>query len=298
MSPAHVGEDDIGFTIGPRINAASRMDAPEDAFVMLSSTDEAIASAHVAHLEKLNNERKGIVAAMTKEAKKRIASKDMLPDVLVLGDPLWRPSLAGLLANTLAQEFGRPAFVWGRDGREAIRGSCRSEGRSSVVALMDAVPDIFSEYGGHHMSGGFGVLEDKIHTFADTLNTAHASLGGGVVFEAQTQIDATLTLDEVDRDVLTILTTLAPYGMGNPKPLFLFEHVVPEQVAIFGKTKEHTKLTFKTKGHAKEAIAFFTLPESFSKLPRAGEPLSLYGHIEQSYFMGRMQTRIRIVDIV
>ena len=101
-SQRYLTEDDIGFTIAPRINAASRMDTPEDAFLMLKTKDEAEAGATVRHLEGLNNERKGVVAAMVKEARHRLADWAELPSVLVLGNPEWRPSLVGLVANTLA----------------------------------------------------------------------------------------------------------------------------------------------------------------------------------------------------
>jgi len=94
------------------------------------------------------------------------------------------------------------------------------------------------------------------------------------------------------------MTAIGPFGTGNPKPLFQCLNVVPTDVSVFGKTKEHTKLQFTTSGVAKEAIAFFTLPETFSKTPVAGESMTLIGHIEQSFFMGRLQTRLRIVDIL
>jgi len=165
-----LSEDDIGFTIGPRINAASRMDTPEDAFLMLSETDEAAASTHVDHLEKLNTERKTLVASMTKELHKRMRELTEIPDVIVIGNPSWRPSLVGLAANKLAEEYNRPTFIWGRDGNGIIKGSCRSDGKVSVVRLMDEIADQFSEHGGHHQAGGFAVLEECIHTHIHQLN--------------------------------------------------------------------------------------------------------------------------------
>ncbi len=294
----HLTEDDIGFTIGPRINAASRMDAPLDAFHMLATQDEGEAGMYVSHLEKLNNERRGIVAAMTKEAKKRVSSLIEVPNVLVFGNPEWRPSLVGLVANKLAEEYRRPAFLWGRDGKGVIKGSCRSDGTTSVVTLMNEVPHVFMEFGGHHMSGGFGVHEDYIHTFHDELNSAFTKLGAQALCAEEQSVDASLSLDEVSAQTIAELAALAPYGVANPKPLFVFTNIVPTKVDVFGKVKEHTKLSFDTRGKAKEAIAFFRLPEEFTKQPVAGEALTLYGHIEQSFFMGRLQTRIRIVDIV
>jgi single-stranded-DNA-specific exonuclease len=294
----YLTEDDIGFTIGPRINAASRMDTPEDAFLMLSCSDEGEAGAYVEHLEHLNNERRGIVASMTKEINKRIALLEELPSVLVLGNPDWRPSLVGLVANKLAEEYKRPAFLWGRDGNGVFKGSCRSDGYTSVVTLMNEVPHIFIEHGGHHFSGGFGVREEHIHTFGAALNEAFSRLGEKASFDAEVVVDAELSLDAIDQVLIHEQSLLAPFGEGNPKPLYLFRKVVPRSVSVFGKTKEHMKLSFETTGMAREAIAFFAQPESFTKQAKEGEVLDLYAHIERSYFMGRLQTRLRIVDIV
>ena len=297
-SQRHLTEDDIGFTIGPRINAASRMDTPEDAFLMLATTDEREAGAYVDHLEKLNNERKGMVASMTKEIHKRLKDQSEIPDVLVMGNPDWRPSLVGLAANKLAEEHNRPAFLWGRDGNGVLKGSCRSNGSVSVVSLMNEVPHIFLEHGGHHMSGGFSVMEEHIHTFSQALNEAFLKLGSDAAIEKELVVDAELPLEAVNDSLLAVLAVLAPFGLGNHKPLFAFVGISPTTVDRFGKTKEHTKLTFDTTGRAREAIAFFALPESFTRTPEVDTELTLLAHVEQSFFMGRLQTRLRIVDIV
>ncbi|MEX0918077.1 MAG: single-stranded-DNA-specific exonuclease RecJ [Candidatus Paceibacterota bacterium] len=298
LNQRYVTEDDIGFTIGPRINAASRMDTPEDAFHMLADRDESDAGARVAHLEKLNNERKGLVASMTKELKKRINELIELPPVLVMGSPEWRPALAGLAANSLAETYQRPAFIWGRDGHGVIKGSCRSDGQTSVVALMNAVSEIFLEHGGHHMSGGFAVHDDHVFAFPERLNSAYALLGEQAVVNEEIVVDGELTLSAVDEKLCATLAALGPFGMGNPKPLFAFPDVVPKEVSVFGKTKEHLKLLFDVDGRSIEAIAFFSTPESFTALPEVGKQVRLIGHVEESYFMGRRQIRLRVVDIL
>lgn len=294
----YLTEDDIGFTIGPRINAASRMDSPEEAFLMLSTTDEGEAGARVNHLEKLNTDRKTAVASMTKEIHKRMKEMVELPEVLVLGNPDWRPALVGLSANKLAEEFNRPAFIWGRDGHGKIKGSCRSGGGVSVVRLMEEVKELLTEHGGHHYSGGFSVHEDRIHAFPSALNEAFLSLGAGAMIDEELVVDLEISLDDITNTFLNDQKRLAPFGMENDKPLYLLENVEPTKVDVFGKGKEHTKLVFKTAGLAREAIAFFREPEMFSKTPEVGQKLTLLAHLEQSYFMGRLQTRLRIVDIV
>ncbi|MEK7184606.1 MAG: DHH family phosphoesterase, partial [Patescibacteria group bacterium] len=135
----YLSEDDIAFMITPRINAASRMGVPMDAFKLLSTDNEDEAYIYVEHLDKINNERKGIVSALVKEVKKVIRERntDNPKSVIVAGNPEWRPSLLGLVANSLAEEFNKPTFLWGRDGDGVIKGSCRSGGTVSVVDIMN-----------------------------------------------------------------------------------------------------------------------------------------------------------------
>lgn len=296
-SQRHLTEDDIGFTIGPRINAASRMDDPEDAFHMLRTRDEVEAGTYVAHLETLNNERKGVVASMTKEAKKRMHQMIEIPVVIVMGNPEWRPSLVGLVATGLVEEFGRPVFLWGRDGKGIIKGSCRSNGQASIVHIMDAAKGAFLTCGGHHASGGFSVSHESIHTLPKALVTAYESLNTEDEQTNFLQIDARITLTNITDSLIRTLDTLAPFGMGNPKPLFEIVEVEPNSVTLFGKTKNHTKLRLKTPLGSIDAISFFRLPETFSALPEVGKSLTLIAHIERSYFMGRQEVRLRIVDV-
>jgi single-stranded-DNA-specific exonuclease len=298
LDQRYLSEEDIGFTIGPRINAASRMDTPEDAFHMLAESDITKASAHVEHLERLNVERKTQVALMTKDLHQRLEKMETVPPVLVMGHIEWRPSLVGLAANKLAEQYNRPAFLWGTDGNGVFKGSCRSGGMVSVVKLMQQVSHVFSESGGHHASGGFSVKEEHIFTFGDELMKAMAELGDAATVETETQIDAELRLDDVNELLLNDLDRLAPYGAGNPKPLFAFLSVTPSMVEKFGKTKEHTKLTFSTERGRLEAIAFFRLPEQFTVAPKTDSKCTLIAHVERSYFMNRPQIRLRIVDII
>ena len=294
----YLTEEDIGFTIGPRINAASRMDTPEDAFLMLSATDVVEAGATVEHLEKLNKERKTMVALMTKDINKRLQYLEEIPPVLVLGNPDWRPSLVGLAANKLAEEHNRPVFLWGKDGNGVFKGSCRGGGGISVVRLMDASQEVFLEHGGHHASGGFAVHDEHIFSLPERLNAALASLGETAAVQEEIIVDAVLTLDEVTHALAKDIALLAPYGSGNRKPLFAFHTVTPRKVEQFGKAQEHLKLQFETSGGQLEAIAFFATSENFTLNPETVTNFTLIGHVEESFFMGRKQIRVRIVDIV
>lgn len=294
----YLTEEDIGFTIGPRINAASRMDTPEDAFLLLATTDVVEAGTRVEHLEILNKDRKNMVALMTKDINKRLQHLEEIPAVLVLGNPDWRPSLVGLAASKLAEEHNRPVFLWGKDGNGVFKGSCRSGGGVSVVRLMEECAEVFLEHGGHHFSGGFAVKDERIFSLSEQLNAAYTALGGSATVQEDVLVDEVLTLDQVTHALINDITLLAPYGTGNRKPVFAFDAVTPRKVEQFGKAKEHLKLVFETSGGQLEAIAFFAAASDFKKNPEEHSSVTMIAHVEQSFFMNRPQIRLRIVDII
>lgn len=297
INTSFLSEDDIGFTIAPHINAASRMDTPEIGFTLLAGNDEEGSEA-AEKLGKLNTTRKGVVASMTREAYEKLSKKDHTPPVIVLGNPEWKPSLVGLVANTLAEKYGRPAFVWGRDGNGVIKGSCRSSS-VSVMDLMLSVKESFLHFGGHHGAGGFEVSDHAIHTLSETLESAYR------IYEAQPtplqagrMVDALIHSDSVNDDLYRTVSLLMPFGMKNTKPLFQITHVTPEKITLFGKAKEHTKITFKNNHETLQAIAFFKKPEDFCSTPQEGLSCTLIAHVEQSYFMNRLERRLRIIDVL
>lgn len=294
MNQNTITEDDIGFMIAPRINAASRMGDPRLAFDLLSSSEEGAGEALAKELQKLNDTRKGVVAAMVKEMKHTIASRERLSEVIVLGNPNWRPGLLGLAANTLVEEYNRPVFLWGREGGETLKGSCRSDGTVDLVKLMSAVPKhLFLEFGGHAASGGFQVAQEYVHLLEEELSKAYM----GVREESTTDevvVDHILTLDEVNMGTWRAIEPLAPFGVGNPKPLFMLEHIIPEKARMFGKTGEHLELTFrKTNGDFVRAIEFFS-----TRSVKESERLTLIANLERSTFGRYPEIRLRIVDVV
>ncbi len=303
LDQKNITEDDIGFTITPRINAASRMGVPMDAFKLLSTSDANEAEKFAEHLDKINNERKGIVASMVKEARKKIVSRggqDGMDKVIVLGNPDWKPSLLGLVANSLVGDHSRPVFLWGRVGNEIIKGSCRSSGEVSVVEVMSYAKEVFIDFGGHKMSGGFSVSIDKVHLLENALvkgyELAVNSFKDG---DGDIVLDKKLNLDDVSWETYKEIEKFAPFGTGNSKPLFLFEKVSPVNVKVFGKENNHLELTFKSlKGKKIVAIAFFSTPTSFGGDIKVGIPIDLIATLEKSNFRNFPELRLRIVDVL
>ena len=293
-------EDDIGFMITPRINAASRMGVPEDAFILLSTEDETEAGTMAKYLDKLNVERKAIVAVMVKEIKKHWNEKD--PEkkrrVLVAGNPNWKPSLLGLVANSLLDNHDGPVFLWGREEGKTLKGSCRSDGCVSIVEMMEESKHLFDEYGGHHMTGGFSVSLEKIDLLADGLEIAYEKLSVRGESKKEIVADAVLKLEDVTFELEKQISKLAPFGMENNKPVFVFQGVEISGVKVFGKSGEHLEISFQKKNGGKiSAISFFTKTEDFDANIKVGEKVDLLGTLDKSNFRGRTELRLRIVDI-
>jgi single-stranded-DNA-specific exonuclease len=313
MRQQHLTEDDIAFMVTPRINAASRMGVPMDAFHLLCAKTEEDAQKCFDHLDHINNQRKGIVASLVKEIKKTITDRygKEIPEAIVLGNPEWRPSLLGLAANTCAGEFHRPVFLWGRDGDGGIKGSCRSEGQSSVVKIMRAVePGILGQFGGHYHSGGFAVSDEGVYFLEQKIVEACQSLrnktlseneGAGMTDDDGTRdefIDQEITIDDVDRRLENEIVKLSPFGKDNPRPLFLFRRIAPSAVRVFGKAKEHIELIFERGNRPPVgAVKFFASENEWANKISAGSKIDLVASIEKSYFRGREDIRLRIEDV-
>ncbi|MDO8572861.1 MAG: single-stranded-DNA-specific exonuclease RecJ [bacterium] len=293
----YLTEEDVGFTIAPRINAASRMGIPLDAFRLLSTTDETEADLLSDHLNEMNETRKGVVAVMIKEAKKKIALREMR-EVIVVGNPAWKPGVLGLAANRLMEDYERPVFVWGREGGTHIKGSCRSDGSINVVELMVSVRQgIFLDVGGHELAGGFSISHEQIHFLEEEILLAHGKIEKKEAKKLMA-IDSTLSLDQVTWETQRLVEQLAPFGIGNPKPLFLFENIEIGGVKIFGKEKNHLELQFENNvGKKIPAIGFFISQENFKTAVEEGKFINLFATLEKSMFRGRPELRLRIVDI-
>ena len=296
----YLSEDDIGFMVTPRLNAASRMDDPMRAFELLATADEIEGSRLADHLSKINDERKTMVTSIMREVNKKF-EKRKITEVIVIGNPNWRVGVLGLIAGKISDVYKKPVFVWGKDENDCIKGSCRSDGSVSVVELMAEPRESFIDFGGHELAGGFTVQKDKIHFLEEALSAnfnkvkrnPRASL-------RQENYDMKLILENVNMKNWREIEKLAPFGFGNPKPIFLFENVKIEKIKKFGKngSGEHLEIIFSDKNNNKaKAISFFSSVNSFKNILTEGLAVNLLATFDLSRFRGREELRLRIIDI-
>lgn len=294
IKPRDLTEDDIGFMVAPRINAASRMDTPQLAANLLAAKEAGAAEQFARELNALNDERKGLVAATVKDVNKRLLRGAIESPVIVMGSPSWRPGILGLVANSLAEAHSKPVFLWGREGGDTIKGSCRSARGVNIVELMQGANDIFDHFGGHAASGGFSLAEERVHELPQRLAAAYQAVAPkeGVVEEVV--VDRRLSLAEVPH-AHKALKKLAPFGVGFAKPLFLLERVPISGARMFGKQHNHLEIALGRGSERTTGIAFFFTPEAFTKKTLEGEVADIVGHVETDW---RGSPRIRVVDIL
>lgn len=288
-------EDDIAFTIAPRINAASRMGDPIQAHHMLYEKDIESAEGYARDLELLNTQRKSEV----KDIVSTISfDHDVYSnDVIVVGDITWGPGILGLIAQKIIDETGKPVFVWGQgDDKEQLKGSCRSKGDVHVVDLMAHVGhDVLSHWGGHEQAGGFSLHMDKVGILSEALNEALKHVEQKEIDSQEIIPDASLSMDDIHEVTYRAVEPLSPFGVGNPKPIFSFEKITPLATKRFGKKNEHLEIVYPTsKGGKIKAIQFFVQNDTEEKA--LGEH-TLLANLEKSYFAGRVELRLRIVEI-
>lgn len=313
----YLTETDIVFSITPKLNAASRMAHPDDAFKLLATRDSKTGMLAAEHLAKLNDERKKIVATIMRDVHKKVSTRKSdhgLPAILVIGDPAWPAGILGLVASKIIEEYQVTTFVWGSDspaeeeGGESIKGSCRGVGDISVVKLMQSVAHLLTQFGGHEEAGGFTATRETIHFLEEAFNKVYQ----GIKHEVPKQVteisyDMELDLRDVTMENYRVLRQMAPFGMANPKPVFAFKNVIVKSINQFGKTKEHLEVIIdppllegvsREAGGGVRAISWYAHAESFTQKVEEGRAITLLAEFDHSVFRGKEELRLMIVDVI
>jgi single-stranded-DNA-specific exonuclease len=296
----YLSEDDITFMVSPRLNAASRMDDPLRAFELLATQDEKEAGILAEHLSKINENRKLMVANIMREVKKKFEKREM-GSVLVIGNPEWRIGVLGLVAGKISDEYDKTVFVWGKDENDCIKGSCRSCGKISVVELMAENKEYFSEFGGHEGAGGFTVINDQIHFLEEALSKTFDKISKGNLEAGEDKNIPQINFNIVQIKNWREIDKLAPFGLENPKPVFLFKNVFIKNIKKFGKngSGEHLEISFVDDNKREmKGIAFFSGVNSFSTSLEENKKVDLVANFDFSHFRGRDELRLRIIDIL
>jgi len=301
INQQYISEDDIAFSFGPRINIASRMTHGVDAFTLLTTDDYAVANILCDQLQSRNEERKETVQMIIDSINNEFALAEP-PALIARGNESWRIGVLGLTATRIMEKYERPICLWARNHVGELKGSVRSDGTVNVVELFEVAGgnSFFIDYGGHYHSGGFSLAAEREAELESRLINAYAKIKNNDSEFTKLYIDRELVLDDVIWEKYKEIEKLAPFGMGNPKPVFLFRSVEIIKVREFGKNgNTHLELTFKkSDGKHVTAIAFFTNTYTFGEEPlKAGKFIDMAANFEKSMFRSFPELRLKIVDI-
>ncbi len=212
---------DLGFRLGPRINAAGRMGSADKAVELLLADSREEASSLAKFLDERNLERRGIEEKTLRDATRMVESASGYAESnsLVLSSRKWHKGVIGIVASSLAGSCGKPAFLISVDENGVGRGSGRSFGGINIFSVLSECEDLLVEFGGHAYAAGITVLEEKVGLFRERFSQELEKSGQKP--ESRLDIDSEISLSSISDALVSEIESLSPFGEGNPEPLFL-----------------------------------------------------------------------------
>jgi single-stranded-DNA-specific exonuclease len=286
-----ISAETIGFRIGPRLNAAGRLEHAQTSLDVLTTTDHSQAQGFLTQLEKLNRERQALTRRVVEEAR-LAASEAGEMACLVLANKSWSKGVCGLAASKIAEEFNRPTFIL--EEAELCVGSGRSVPGFDLAAALHDMSDLFVRAGGHAAAAGCTLKLEKLPEFRKRLSEKVLAARGSSIERRIKKYDATILLSEVDLSLLDSVKQLEPFGMGNPQPIFRFRSLEVVACRAVGADQKHASVTLGQEGHVRRAIAFGQA-ESLSRAT-SGARMDILAHVKENNWRGNRSAELEIID--
>ncbi|MEH7074170.1 single-stranded-DNA-specific exonuclease RecJ [Neobacillus drentensis] len=259
VDPLSINEETIGFTLAPRINAVGRLE-DADLAVQLILTDDPIEAENLAaEMDALNKSRQSIVNAITTEAIEEVEKNFPIETnkVLVIGREGWNAGVIGIVASRLVEKYYRPVIVLNFDPEKGVaKGSARSIIGFDLFKNLSTCREILPHFGGHPMAAGMTLKLEDVAELRSRLNKLADEQLTDEDFIPVTFLDEEIQLQNVSLDSLDEMSLLAPFGMDNPKPKVLINHVDITSIRKIGSEQNHLKMMVNEKGTNLDGIGF------------------------------------------
>lgn len=280
----------IGFVIGPCLNASGRLDTAKQALKMLLAESRPEAEEYAAELVKLNEERKRLTDSAVQNAVDIVEKSGIKDDtvfVIYLSD--CHESIAGIVAGRIREKYYRPTIIL-TSAKEGAKGSGRSVEEYNMFEKLSECADLFDRFGGHPMAAGLSLPTGKIDELRSRLNEG-SNLKPEDLRE-KIWIDVPMPIGYINEKVIANLSLLAPFGKGNPKPVFADKNLTVRWISAMGKNKEYTRMSLgKDDGSRIEAVGFFDSKE-LKTVHAAGNKISCTYYPEISEYGGERKVQI------
>ncbi|MGA2361411.1 MAG: single-stranded-DNA-specific exonuclease RecJ [Candidatus Aminicenantales bacterium] len=290
-----ISEGDLGFRIGPRINAAGRMGMTDLAVRLFFCDTIEESLSLVQQLEELNSKRQRTEEKIFDAAKDLIEEKSLARKYkcLVLGCETWHRGVIGIVASKLKDYFHRPVVLFAYEDGKAC-GSGRSISDVPLIDLLDECKHLFLSYGGHRLAAGCTLPVDRMDAFKEALNALADARISEEDLKRKIRIDAPLAFSAVDGRFLEQFSLLFPFGVGNPKPLFLTENVeILSDPRIL--QRKHLKFLARQNGRVFEAVGWDKA--DWSHVLRRGGRVDLAYSLLVSEYLGEQRVSLSIEDL-
>ncbi|MCX8497428.1 MAG: single-stranded-DNA-specific exonuclease RecJ [Akkermansiaceae bacterium] len=284
---------DIGFRIGPRLNAAGRMDVPEDALATLITDCRRHAQELAQKLDAYNKQRQAHEGLIRREAVEMLnCDFDSLNDpVIVLGSRTWHHGVVGIVASRLMRQFHKPTFIIAIDEGGIGKGSGRSiEGISLVDAIRACQGDLITG-GGHAMAAGLSIHEDQLAEFRKHFSDYVLSHSSQEQRQPKLMYDAEISFDQLSLEFLASYELLQPFGSGNPQPVFVSRQVGLSRSPLHMKNN-HLRFMLRQGYHEQDAVFF-----GGGEHPLPNPPWDIAFTIDRNTFRGKTTLQLVIQDV-
>lgn len=296
-----LGAEDIGFTLAPRLNAAGRLGQAQLGVELLVTQDETRADALAAYIQVLNENRTKLERSIQLSASKQLKEVHSPADdpAFVLASPTWHPGVIGIVAGKLAEKYRRPVVMIALDklGSKPGTGSGRSPNGVNLHAAFQECGSLLISGGGHAAAAGLRIEESNLSAFRSAFMEAVAEQMSDDVAEAEIDFDAEAPLGQLDLSVMGQVELLAPFGMGNPRPLFCAIGVdLAEAPKLMGESGRHMSLQLAQHGHRMRGVAFGQAEEWLPEMSEVSGPIDLAFRPVINEFRGFRKVELQLVD--
>lgn len=300
VEPLHVNARSLGFGLGPRMNAAGRLETAQLALDMLTATDGMVALERAQLLDDMNAKRRAEQDKIFKDA--IIEAEKYVDDpVLVVSGQGWNHGIIGIVAAKLLEKYGKPTYVLEEMGEES-KGSARSYGDFSAADAIRASDDIITKGGGHKLAAGVTLPTANIDAFRQRVNQYYRDSKLRLA-EQQAKLlprgDVTAGLADITEDLVNEIATLEPFGNGNPQPIIKSENLTVQHIRRMGSDAQHVKLTLANRGkktvfEKMEFLAFNAPPHFFVE---PGDIVDIWYHPDINEWQGRRSVEGRLLHL-
>lgn len=284
---------EVGFIIAPRINAVGRLESAIDALRLLCTTSEEKAFELAHKVGETNIERQMMVTKSVKEAKAMLPKK--LSKIIILVSEHWNEGIIGLIASKIADEFYRPTLVLTKTD-DHYKGSARSIPSFHVTEFLRSLKKYLIDVGGHKQAAGFTLEKKQLEDFSKNAYKLADKLINDKDLERKIEADLKIPLSKINLSLVKSLEMLEPFGMGNPRPVFLSRGEIVN-ATLFGKTNNHLKIFVKDENSLALELIGFNQSDQFNKLS-PGKSVEVVYSLEIDRWGGKEKLRGRLHFII